>query len=97
MFRDPNRPHTRPAAAVRDAKSFVQIQMTNVGAVIAGTTQTALRIHVGAVHKYLAAVGVYDVTNFADGRFKDAVCGRIRHHERSEIARVLICFGAQIG
>src|SRR4029453_18501135 len=35
MLRHTNRPHTRTAAAVRNAKRFVQIQMTNVCAVIA--------------------------------------------------------------
>ena len=73
MFRHTDRPHTRPAAAVRDAKGLVQIQMTNVGAVIARTTKTDLRIHVCPVHVNLAAMRMNDLANFANRRFKHAV------------------------
>ncbi len=37
MFRHANRPHARPAAAVRNAKSLVQIDVANVRADVAGT------------------------------------------------------------
>ena len=82
---------------MRNAKRFVQIQMTNVGAVIARTAEAALRVHVRAVHVNLAAVRVYDVADLADCWFEHAVRGRIRHHECGKIARVLVRFRAQIG
>ena len=66
--------HPRSSAAVRDAKRLVQIQMTNVGAVIARATKTDLRIQICAVHVNLAAMCVNDVTNFANGWFEYAVC-----------------------
>ena len=97
MFGHTDRSHARAAAAVRDAKCFVQIQVTNIRAIIAGTTEPDLRIHVRAVHVNLAAMGMNDVADFTDSRLEHAMGGRISHHQRREIARVLVCFGAQIG
>jgi hypothetical protein len=73
MFGYTDRSYTRAAAAVWDAKRLVQIQMTNIGAVIAGATKTDLRIHVCAVHVNLAAMRVNDVANFANRRLEYAV------------------------
>ena len=73
MFGHADRSHARSAAAVRNAKRLVQIQMANIGAVIAGTAKTDLRIQVRAVHVNLAAVRVNDVANFANRRLEDAV------------------------
>ena len=65
---------------MRDAKCFVQIQMTNVRAIIARTTQAALGVHVRAVHENLTAVRVNDVADFANGWFENAVRRRIGDH-----------------
>ena len=37
------------AAAMRNAERLVQIEMADIGAVIAGTRETDLRIEIGAV------------------------------------------------
>src|SRR5207237_9094257 len=87
--------HAWPAAAVGNAKCFMQIQMANVGAVIARTTQTALGVHIRAVHEDLAVMRMHDVTDFADRRFEHAMCRMISHHQRSYIARLFICFCMQ--
>src|SRR5438093_13709694 len=71
--------------------------MTNVGTIIARTTQTALGVHVRTIHENLAALGMPDLDALADRWFEHAVCRGIRHHQRSEIARVLVGFGAKIG
>ena len=73
MLGDADRPYTRSAATVRNAKSFVQIQMANIGAVIARTAKTDLRIQVCAVHVNLATVRVNDVADFTDRRLEYAV------------------------
>src|SRR5438876_11849908 len=83
------------ATAMRNTKRFVQIQMANVGAVIAWTAKTALRVHVRAIHVNLAAVRVHDLANFANGWFENAVRARIRDHERGEVARMRVCFRAE--
>src|SRR5204863_7525211 len=73
MFGHADRSNTRAAAAVRDAKCFVQIQMANVRAVISRATKTDLRIHVRAVHVNLSAVRVHDVADFTDRWLENAV------------------------
>src|SRR6516225_113352 len=70
MFSHADRAHAWAAAAVRDAKRLMQVQMTNIGAIIARTTETALGVHVRAVHENLATVRVDGVADFADGRFE---------------------------
>jgi len=39
-----NRAHTRATTPVRNAKGFMQVQMANVCAVVAGAAKTDLRI-----------------------------------------------------
>ena len=68
-----DRSDARTSAAVRDAKRFVQIQVANIGAVIAGTAKTYLRIQIRAIHVDLAAMCVNDVANFANRRLEYAV------------------------
>ena len=96
MFRDANRPDARSAAAVRDAKRFVQIQMADVRADEAGAGEADLRVHVRAVHVNLAAVRVDDFANLADGRLEHAVRAGIRDHEAGEIVFVRCGLGFQI-
>jgi len=69
------------AAAVRDGKCFVQIQMTDICAHDAGVGQSYLRIHVGAVHIYLASVFMNYSTHFYDIGFKNPMSGRISNHQ----------------
>ena len=71
--------------------------MADVGAVIARAAKSALRVHIGAVQVNLAAVFVHDLANFANGWFENAVRARIRDHERGEVARMRVCFRAEIG
>ena len=78
MFRHANRPDARAAAAVRNAKRLVQIQMAHVRADEAGRGQADLRVHVRAVHIDLPAVRVDDLANLADGFLEHAVRGRDR-------------------
>ena len=59
--RHADRAHARTAAAVRDAERLVQVQVTDVGADVAGAAQADLRVHVRAVHVDLAAVLVDDL------------------------------------
>ena len=73
MFRHANRPDARSAAAVRNAKRLVQIQMADVRADEAGRGKADLRVHVRAVHVNLAAVRVDDFADLADGFLEHAV------------------------
>ena len=96
MFGHADWSDARAAAAVWNAKRFVQIEMANIGAVIARPAKTALRVHIRAVHVNLTAVFVHDLANFANGRFENAVRARVSHHQCGQIARVRVRLSAQI-
>ena len=48
--------------------------MANIGAIVAGTAKTDLRIQIRPIHVNLAAVRVNDVADFTNRWFKDAMC-----------------------
>jgi hypothetical protein len=96
MSGDADRSHTRTAAAVWNAKGFVQVQVANVGTVITGSTETDLRVHVCAVHVNLAAMRMNNPANFANGRLEYAVGRRVRDHQRGKIPGVLVRFCAKV-
>ena len=54
--RHADRPHARSAAAVRNRKRLVQVQVADVGADRRRTREPDLRVHVRAVHVDLTAV-----------------------------------------
>ena len=54
------------SAAMRYAKRLVQIDVADVGAIIAWAAQANLRIEVGAVEINLPAVRMHDITIFSD-------------------------------
>src|SRR5438046_5730739 len=97
MFRHANRSDARPAAAVRNAKRLVQIQMADVRADEAGAGEADLRVHVRAVHVNLAAVRVDDFANLLDAVLENAVRGRIRDHQARKIGLGRLDFRAQVG
>ncbi len=66
MRLDADRAHARPAAAMRNAESLVQIEMADIGTVVARPRKSDLRIHVGAVHVNLSAMVMHDVADLAD-------------------------------
>ena len=94
---DADRTHARTAAAVRNAERLVQIQVANIRADIAWARNANLRIHVGAVHIDEPAVGVNDVTQFANAIFEHAVRTWVRHHAGREILSVKFRLHLQVG
>mmetsp|Transcript_75959 Transcript_75959/g.183660 ORF Transcript_75959/g.183660 Transcript_75959/m.183660 type:complete len:504 (-) Transcript_75959:911-2422(-) len=91
-----DRPHPRPAAAVRDAKRLVQVKVADVGADEPRRGEPDLRVHVRAVHVHLAAALVHDGHHLLDLRVEDAERGRVRDHQRRQLVRVLVRLGAQV-
>ena len=85
MRLDADRPHARAAAAMRNAERLVQIEMADIGAVIAGPRQPDLRIHVGAVEIDLSAMAVDDVADLADVLLEHAMGRGIGDHDRREV------------
>ena len=88
--RDADGPHARASPAVWNRERLVQVQVAHVGADRRRAGEPDLRVHVRAVHVDLAAVLVDDGADLADRFLVDAVRGRVRDHQRGEIARVLV-------
>ena len=91
-----DRAHARAAAAMRNAEGLVQIEVADVGAVIAGPRQPDLRVQVGAVEIDLAAMAVHDVADIADVLLEHAVRRGIGDHHGGEVFRMLLRLGAEI-
>ena len=96
MRLDADRPHARAAAAMRDAEGLVQVEMADIGAVIAGPRQADLRVQVGAVEIDLSAMAVHDVADLADVLLEHAVRRGIGDHDGGEVLRMLLRLGAEI-
>ena len=89
MRLDPDRPHARPAAAMRDGEGLVQVQVADVAADLSGLHQAHQRVHVGAVQIDLAAMLVGDLADLAHGLFEDAMGRGIGDHAgRQPVARL---------
>src|SRR5438270_3868986 len=96
MCPDSDRAHAGAAAAMRDAEGLVQIEMADIGAVVAGPGQADLRIEVGAVEIDLAAMAVDDVADLADMLLEHAMRRGIGDHDSGEIVGMLLSLGAQV-
>ena len=96
MRLDADRAHARAAAAMRNAERLVQVEMADIGAVIAGPRQPDLRVHVGAVEIDLSAMAVNDVADLADMLLEHAVRRGIGDHDGGEVVAVLVRLGAEI-
>src|ERR1700692_20402 len=74
--------HTGASSTVGNGKSFVQVQVTHVGADGGWTCQADLCIHIRAVHVNLGTVGVDDGADVLNALFENAVRRWIRDHQR---------------
>ena len=75
------------AAAVRGRKSFVQVEMHDIDAKIAGAGDAGEGVHVRAIHVEKRAFGVQDFGNFRHALFEDAERRGIGDHERRNVGR----------
>jgi len=83
--------HSRTSTSMRDAKGFVEVEMTNIGADITGTTETDHCIHVGTIKIDLTSNRVNDVADLFDRLFKDTKGRRIGHHNGGDT--ISVCIG----
>src|ERR1700674_2959189 len=96
MCLDADRSHAGAAAAMRNAERLVQIEMADIGAVIAGPRQPDLRIHVGAVEIDLAAMAMHDVADLADMLLEHAMGRGVGDHDSGELVRMTRGLGGEI-
>ena len=65
--------HARTTATMWNAKRFMQVEMTYIGAHVTGSAETDLRIHVGTVHINEPTAFMDDLTDFLNSSFKYTV------------------------
>ena len=97
VLRHSDGPHAGAAAAVRNAKRLVQVEVADVGAERSGIGQTHESVKVGAIHINLAAVSMHDGGDLLDAALEHAVGGRVGDHERGKVRRMLRRLGAKVG
>ena len=95
MRLDADRAHAGAAAAMGNAEGLVQIEMADVGAVIAGPRQPDLRVQIGAIEIDLPAMAVNDVADLANMLLEHAMGGGIGDHHGGEVVRMLLGLGAR--
>mmetsp|Transcript_35867 Transcript_35867/g.100904 ORF Transcript_35867/g.100904 Transcript_35867/m.100904 type:complete len:267 (-) Transcript_35867:1366-2166(-) len=96
LFVHADRAETRAAAAVGNAKRFVEVQVTAVRSNSRGGGQTALSIHVRAIHVDEATMLVHGVANFPDTLLEYAVGGGVRHYQARELRPELLAELTQV-
>ena len=74
----------------------MKVDVTYIGAELAWSNKPHEGVQVRAVHVYLPAVRVDNLTCFADSLFKHAVCRGIGDHECRESIAVLCRFFLKI-
>ncbi|KNE86950.1 hypothetical protein PSTG_19681, partial [Puccinia striiformis f. sp. tritici PST-78] len=89
-------PDARPAAAVRDAEGLVQVEVADVGAEPARSSQADQGVQIGAVDVDLAAGVVHRSADLAHLGLVDAVRGGVGQHDRGEPLGVLVHLRAQV-
>ena len=88
LFGHTDRSHAGSATAVRNAESFVQIEMADIGPDVTGRGQPDLSVHVGTVHVNLATMMVNRGADILDRGFEYPVGGRVGDHKRGQIGGV---------
>src|SRR5664279_5265691 len=96
MHLDADRSHAGAAAAMRNAEGLVQIEMADIGAVIAGPRKPDLRVQIGAVEIDLSAMAMHDLADFLDVLLEHAVGRGIGDHDGGEVLRMFLRLGAEI-
>ena len=88
MLFHPDRPHARAAAAMRDGKGLVQVEVRHIRTDPPRLHQPDHRVHIGAVHIDLTAELMGDVADFAHGFLEHPMRRGIGDHAgRKRIAR----------
>ena len=79
------------------AERLVQIDVADIGAIVARARQSHLRVQVRAVEIDLPAVAVDDVADRAHLLLEHAMGRRIRDHDRGQAIAVRVGLGSEIG
>ena len=81
---------------MRNRKGLVQVDVADIGAVVAGPRQPHLGIEVCPIEIDQPAMSMHDLADFANLVFEDPVRRRIGDHHRRELVSVLLGLRAQV-
>src|SRR6266511_153314 len=85
-----DRAHDGAAAAMRNAKRLVKVEVADIGAIFPWLRQADLRVEIGPVEIDLPAVSVNDAANFANCGFEHAMRRGISDHYCREAVGILL-------
>ena len=96
MRQHPNRAHARAAAAMRNGKRFVQIDVGDIRSDLGRPADADQRVEIRAVHVDLPTMVMNNLANIPHPFLKDTVRGGIGDHERSEFFLMGCCLVAKV-
>ena len=91
-----DRTHSWATTTVGDAEGLVEIQVANVRPIGTRPTEAHLGIEIGAIEIHLATVGMHQVTDAANPRFKHPMGGGIGDHQGRQSVGMLRHAGGEI-
>ena len=92
-----DRANSRAAAAVRNTKRFMKIEVAGIDAEFAWATDADQGIEVGTIHINLAACLVNFFTKISDSRLEDTVGRGIGDHGGGDSRSVFFEFCVEVG
>ena len=93
---DTDRANSRAPASVRDTKSLMQIQVTDIRTKVSRTAEPNKRIHIRPIHIDLATMAMDYLADLPDSLFEDTMRRRIGDHQCAEPSGILINSFSQI-
>ena len=88
--------HAGPSSTVRDAERLVEVEVRHVGAIVPGSAQTHLGVHVGPVQIDLPTRLVHQLAQRGDAGLEHAVSGRISYHDAGQSVLVSLHLGFDV-
>src|ERR1700749_2575763 len=79
-----DRPHAGTATAMRNGKSLVQIQVTDVGADQSRAGESNLSVHIGSVHIDQTAIIMDSLADILNAFFENSVSRGISDHQTGQ-------------
>src|SRR5882672_312769 len=96
MFLHADRTHAGSTTTMRNGKSLMQVEVTNIGADQPRCRQADLCIHVSAVHVYLSAMLMNNSGDFLYCFFINAISTGIGDHDTRKHGGILSGLGLQV-
>ena len=88
--------HAGATATVRDAERLMEVEVDDIRAVVAGSTEADLGVHVGAIDVDLTTVLMHDIADLLDALLEHSMSRWVGHHQCSQFIFVSLRFFPKI-